>query len=193
LAVERGFAKDANVVTVTPVNSMVNVTWFLGSRATNERALNTLAKTMSIPNLGAWTGVTATVAADPNRAAGVALVPRAAANAWATNSSMSKMDVKQYLWDNSKLPWDEVSAMGLDASLESMGFKIPSDEDLHLTLKPEQITIVIAGGDRSGNGYWMAPGESRHVMVSKAIKLPAKWNDLIEKNQEELGALPTTR
>ncbi len=193
LAVDRGFAKDANVVTVSPVNSMVNVTWFLGSRATNERALNTLAKTMSIPNLSAWSGVTETIAADPNRAAGVALVPRAAANAWATNSSMSKLDVKSYLWDNSKLPWAEVSAMGLDASLESQGFAITPDEDLHLTLKPEQITLVIAGGDRSGNGYWMAAGESGHLMVSKAVKLPAKWDTVLEQSIPDLGAAPTTR
>ncbi len=193
LAVDRGFPKDANVVTVTPVNSMVNVTWFLGSRATNERALNTLAKAMSIPNLSAWSGVTQAIAADPNRAAGVALIPRAAANTWATNSSMSKLDVKKYLWDQSRLPWDEVSAMGLDASLESQGYAIAPDEDLHLTQKPEQITIVVAGGDRSGNGYWMAPGEGGHIMVSKAIKLPAKWEALLDQTITDLGPAPTTR
>jgi hypothetical protein len=137
LAVDRGFAKDANVVTVTPVNSMVNVTWYLGSPATNARAMMTLAKAMSIPNLSAWSGITETVAADPNRAAGIAFIPRAAANAFATNSSLSKLDVKQFLWENSKLAWDEVSGMGIDASLESQGFAIPDGEDL-----PDRKSVV---------------------------------------------------
>jgi hypothetical protein len=193
LAVERGFAKDANVVTVSPVNSMVNVTWYLGSRATNERAMMTLSKAMSIPNLSAWSGISGTVTADPNRAAGIALLPRAAANAFATNSSLSKLDVKKFLWENSKLPWDQVSAMGIDASLASQGFDIPDGEDLPLTAKPEQLTIVVAGGDRSGNGYWMAPGESGHLMVSKAIKLPAKWQDLVDQSIPDLGPMPSTR
>jgi hypothetical protein len=31
-----------------------------------------------------------------------------------------------------------------------------SDEDLHLTQKPEQITLVVAGGDRLGSECWIA-------------------------------------
>jgi hypothetical protein len=191
LAVDRGFAKDANVVTATPVNSMVNVSWFIGTKETNDHALATLAGQMASPNLNAWSGVTETLAASPNRAAGVALIPRAAAGVFASSSGYSKADIKTFLWNKSKLPWSEVVASGLDASLASLGVTIPDGQDLPLTAKPEQITVVVAGGDRSGNGYWMAPGDSNHTMVSKEIKLPANWDALIKQNETDLGAAPS--
>ncbi len=193
LAEERGFKREQNAVTAAAVSSAVNVPWNIGSPNTNDRALFTLARNMAAPNLNAWSGITATVASDVNRSAGVALIPRAAAGAFATTSGYSKADVKSFLWNNSKVPWDDIVRLGFDSTLESMGVTVGEGQDLPLTLKPEQITIVVAGGDRSNNGYWMAAGESNHLMVSREIKLPAKWDDLLQQNIADLGRLPSNR
>lgn len=75
------------------------------------------------------------------------------------NLGMSKDDVKQYIWDRT-----------------------------YMTAFPEQLCIVCAGGRQSGHTYFMRSGMGDEV-VSRAIQLPANWNDLLNQAETDLGPL----
>jgi len=59
----------------------------------------------------------------------------------------------------------------------------------YLTAKPEQITLIIAGGAQSAHAYWMESGKTTTI-VSAPVKLPAKWSDLIKASEADLGPVP---
>ncbi len=189
LGVEWGFSKDANVVTVTPVNSMVNVVWFFGTKEENLGALNMLAMHMGYPDLNKWQ-----LAYDPWKSkfppAGIAMIPRGFAQSLASVSGYSKADIKTFLWKNSQTPWDVVVSTGAGVVNITKGGH-PEGQPVPLTPKPEQITLVVAGGAQSGHGYWMSPAMFGWP-ASREITLPAKakWDALLKQAEADLGPLP---
>lgn len=151
LAIDRGFAKGANVVTVTPVSGMTNVsttqTW--GTKESNDATLNIIAKYMNSPNQNVWTATgDPSLWTSPNRSAGIVLIARDFAASLASVSGYSKMDVRTFLWNNSKLPWSDAVATGLSESSAALG--LPKGQDMPLTSNPKQITFVVTGGTKVG-------------------------------------------
>lgn len=189
LAEERGFKREQNVVTATPISSMTNILWGFGTKETNNQALMMMAKIMGTPNRNAWIA-TPEVFASPNHSTGIALIPRGTAAALAEASGYSKLDVKTFLWQNSKLPWATAVATGLSNNAKNYG--LPEGQDIPITPKPDQITIVIAGGDQSGHGYWMQEGHSNYTVTSQEVKLPKNWNALLKQAETDLGPLPAS-
>jgi hypothetical protein len=187
LAEERGFTSTQNVVTATPVSSMTNILWGFGTKATNDQALMMLAKVMGTPNRNAWIA-TPDVFNSPDHSTGIAFIPRGTAASLADVSGYSKMDVKTFLWNNSKLPWATAVATGLTGNVKAYG--LPEGQDIPITPKPAQITVVIAGGDQSGHGYWMQEGHSNYTNVSKEIQLPKNWDALLAQAVTDMGPIP---
>jgi len=152
LHVERGFAAQSSVVTVSPVLSAVNVSGG-GTASTMDEAERTLYRLTTmmqnpIPNYFQ----------DNFRegAAGIVLMTGYAARGLAA-LGWSKRAVQQYLWENSKIPWSVVtralSANRIERAIEATGLKY--DEPWPITSRPENIMIVVAGGEQSGHCYWM--------------------------------------
>jgi len=185
LSVERGFSKDANVITATVVSSMTNILWFFGTKEQNDSVLTLLAKVMGAPNLNRY-GATWE---DPDVGTGLALIPRGVAASLAEVSGYSKADVKTFLWNNSKAPWDDFVATGMEAWAKTFPTKFPEGQAVPLTPKPEMIRLVVAGGAQSGHGYWMECGNIR-LTISAEIKVPANWDELLKQAEEDLGPLP---
>lgn len=186
LAVDRGFKKEQNVVTATPVSSEVNILWGFGTKEGNDQTLLRTALIMAAPNRNlqiAWGNKD-----NPNIATGVVLFPRGFVASLAEVSVYSKMDVKTFLWNNSKTPWSEIVALGATSWAERAG--TPEGQDIPITPKPEQIMLVVGGGDQSGHGYWMQTGHSNYTNVSKEIQLPKNWDALLQQAVTDLGPLP---
>lgn len=59
-----------------------------------------------------------------------------------------------------------------------------------ISIKPEQLMIVVAGGKQSGHGYWLRMGCCPTQPISMEIELPKNWDELIAKSIEDLGPLP---
>lgn len=191
LAVERGFATTDDVVTVTPVGSMENMSSLkYGTKELNEIQLYRYGKYMSgTPDLNSFGSSTAKVWNSPDVATGVALVPRGFAEALASVSGYSKLDVKTALWNQSKLPWD----VAVKANLADEAVKVhqlTAGKDIPLTPNPKGIMIVVAGGEQSGHGYWMKVGHSNYTTVSKKVQLPKAWNALLKQAETDLGPIP---
>jgi hypothetical protein len=187
LAVDRGFKKEQNVVTATPVSSETNILWGFGTKETNDQALMMLAKTMGTPNRNSWIA-SAEVFTSTNHSTGIAFIPRGTAAALKDVSGYSKMDVKTFLWKNSMLPWATAVATGLTGNVKNYG--LTEGQDIPITPKPDQITVVVAGGDQSGHGYWMQEGHSNYTVVSTEIQLPKNWDALLKQAVTDLGPLP---
>ncbi len=59
-----------------------------------------------------------------------------------------------------------------------------------ISMSPKGIRIVVAGGLQSGHMMWMQVGCCPDTLTSAEIKLPANWDELLEKAEEDLGPLP---
>ena len=101
--------------------------------------------------------------------------------------------MKAYLWEKSKIP--EFPAIRKDLatyvkegklSQECVQFPMP------FAVSPENIMIVVAGGDQAGHGYWMQVGYGGKPLTAK-IELPPNWEELLEKAERDLGPLPYAR
>jgi hypothetical protein len=188
LAVDRGFTNDQNIVTGTTVGSMCNCAWEFGSKETNDQSLMRFAGIIGAPNVNRWGHPERFTLDNPDLCSGVVLLPRSFASSMASTSGYSKTDVKKYIWDNTKMPWSQVVATGQKATVEKLKL-YSAGQDIPITPKADQITIVIAGGDQSGHGYWMQPTTFGN-MVSEEIELPKKWDDLLKQAETDLGPLP---
>jgi len=192
LAVDRGFAKTDNVVTVNSVSGMNNSTMGAtipyGTKPRNDQILLMVGKFMSMPYPNTWSSPSTW--ADPNRTAGMVLLPRGFADSLVTVNGYSKMDVKTYLWNKSKLPWSVAVETGQDTYAGQLAaLKLPTGQDVPLTSKPEQLTVVVAGGDQSGHNYWMQPSNTS-IMLSTKTQLPKNWDALLKQAETDLGPAP---
>ena len=60
---------------------------------------------------------------------------------------------------------------------------------LPIAMGPENIMIVVAGGEQSGHAYLMQVSLSGEV-ASKEIMIPGNWDKLLDEAEEDLGPLP---
>jgi hypothetical protein len=182
LSVEQGYKKDQNVVTLMAVSGATNVTIMAGTATAADAAaqgyLNRMAEFMHAPNGNVAWGSGDT---NPDFTPGLVLIPRT----WAQeliNLGWSKLKIKTFLWQNSKLSWEEMTRFMLKP-------RAGEGQAGYITAKPEQIRIVVAGGAQSAHAYWMEIGKST-TMLSVETKLPANWNDLIKASESDLGPIP---
>jgi hypothetical protein len=115
---------------------------------------------------------------------------------------MSKADVKKFLWDHARIPVDvyaKARAVWPEVVLEPEEIAAMLKENPELTKegpwpitgKPENITIVVAGGEQSQHAYWI-PSKATYKYTATEIKLPAKakWDALLKQAEAELGPIP---
>jgi hypothetical protein len=96
---------------------------------------------------------------DPDVKAGLLLIPRGFAASLHDELGYSRDDLRQYLWEGTQM-----------------------------TANPSQLTVVVAGGKQSGHACWL-PESHLINKITKAIKLPAKWNELLKEAEEDLGPI----
>lgn len=191
LAVDWGFPKGVNVVTVTPVNSNQNILIRFGTKETNDQTLVNIAKVMVSPALNLVNGPTLPAVRDANNrnlSTGVVLIARGYAVSLAEVSGYSKEKVRNFLWDHAKIPWSEAVAMGWSDRLAAA---IPKGQDIPVTPVPRQIRLVVAGGDQSGHTYWMSGSSAYGSVIKEVRKLPANWDALLKQAEADLGPAPT--
>lgn len=190
LSVQRGFASGKNVVTVIPVGSATNVMLTFSdspkAKDTQTQYLHRMAGFMRAPNINVFGDV---MREGPNFPSGVVLIARGWANDL-SKAGYSEDKVKQFLWENSKIPWSDIVAAGMATKAKVNHWVSREGEAIPLVPKPEQITIVVAGGDQSGHAYWMQVGSTQYRMLSKEIKLPAKWQALLNQAETDFGPAP---
>ena len=180
--VEQGFPQGSNVVTIYPVASTTNIIGSeVGDKESGLECLKIAAGVMGIPNGNYWL-----TAYNPEGAAGILLMARGTAQAL-SKLGWAKQEVKSYLWENSKVPASKV-ARRVKEIMSRNG--IIKQDPIPISMSPKGIKIVVAGGLQSGHMMWLQVGHGPEQLTSTEMKLPANWDELLRKAEEDLGPLP---
>ncbi|PON16083.1 hypothetical protein C2W62_20370 [Candidatus Entotheonella serta] len=102
----------------------------------------------------------------------------------------NKASIKQFLWEQSRIPQTQVRETGLRQWIEAAPHpETVASADLEpwpITRTPEQIILCVAGGHHPTHNFWMqamAPS-----VACREITLPTVWNQLIAEAEASLGA-----
>jgi len=181
LSVKRGFAKGSNAITVLPVMGASNVQLHSGfGPSTAELEKQFLYR---IAGSIAWIGaIDGGLEKLPGNSSGIALLGRNMAYMLA-QQGWTREKVQTFLDENSTAlcTWDMLVRTGrVDPA------KGPQPPRI---LAPA--LLAIAGGDQSGQAYWMPSGRTQNPWQAE-IKLPAKakWDALLKAAEADLGPLP---
>jgi len=182
-----GYPRGTNTVAMFAANSSINVGGG-GAALTEDKALSVLhrfAGFMRAPNSNYYSG------GDQKFYDGcpcIVFFARGTAKGIDEVLGLSKEETKAWLWENGKIPYDTAVGSGFGGRYETFG--IPEGEPLPIVSKPENIMVVVAGGEQSGHSYFMAVGLGPTEVTSAEIELPANWDELLEEAEEDMGPVP---
>ncbi|MEQ8193696.1 MAG: hypothetical protein RIB59_04325, partial [Rhodospirillales bacterium] len=101
----------------------------------------------------------------------------------------SKEKIKNHLWEHSAIPQADVIRTGLrqwiEADTHPDTVKTASLDPWPICRKPENLILLVAGGDHPTHNFWFQ-GNSRRV-VGRQIELPKSWHDLLAEADRDLG------
>ena len=163
LHVELGYGKEVNTVTVMRAESIVNVTGGLAELAS---VMGSLTSAFSVRH-----GGKVAVIVSPYVASDLA------AKGW------TKKDVKRYLYENGRIPvsqfkksWGHLTS-GMPESVRAF----EKEGAVPIVRSPDDITVIIAGGDLSIPQHVYFPTWGGPFRMTKEVKLPAQWQNLVHR------------
>jgi hypothetical protein len=185
-AAERhGFAAGANSVSLMFANGMTNIRRRGAKKETPEEdtvnGLWRIADFMRTPNLAGLNGW-------EQGTPGMLLIPRVVAQTMA-GLGWSKAKIRDFLWENSKIPMAQMKRAGGPAWIEidanpvtraSLGL-----DPWPITMKPDNIVLIVAGGSHPTNSYWLQ-GYSPRV-IGREIRVPESFDALLRQADRDLG------
>ncbi len=178
LHVELGY--DRNSSTVTVVHAAAFHTILAGVYPAN-RLLANFGNIMGVTgplSRTCWWGVDLTFIMNPLNAATRA------------SEGYSKEAVKVQLMKNARIPFSEYKHShyipGLLLDTIPWFAKATEDTMIPLLDKPEQLSIVVASGQNYGHSMFLPAWGPYRSRVTKEIRLPANWGELMEKARKEL-------
>jgi hypothetical protein len=167
------------------VGSMVNIT--TPSEGTEQQYVNIYARNLGILNLQYSFG--------SSGVAGVLLLPRTRAQGVADTLGWSKEKLKNFLWENSKIPYSWIESsfpewrLKRDIEAAKPFSPLIKGQPWPITGSPENILVVVAGGLQGGHAYYLM-GCFIEPPMTKEIKLPKNWGALLKQAEKDLGPLP---
>lgn len=185
-ATERhGFAPGANSVSLVFANGMTNIRRRGAKKETPEEdtvnGLWRIADFMRTPNL---TGLNGWEQGTP----GILLIPRVVAHTMA-GLGWSKAKIREFLWENSKIPMAQMKRAGGPAWIEIDANPVTRAslklDPWPITMKPDNIVLIVAGGSHPTNSYWLQ-GYSPHV-IGREIRVPESFDALLKQADRDLG------
>lgn len=121
---------------------------------------------------------------------GALLIPRVVARQLTEQGWTDKAAVRQYLWENSRIPQDEITRSGMRQWIEQEGN--PATE-ASLTMdpwplcqSPDQFLIAVAGGEHPTHNFWMQGWGPK--VAGRRIESPSRWAQLLADAEIELGS-----
>ena len=145
------------------------------------RGMRRMAAYLRSPNLGCLMGYR-------HGTPGILMLSPVVANAMAA-IGWTKQSIREFLWEHSKIPADELHRDGIDSWIEADRDPLVR-ESLNLpywphSAHPDNLTLLVAGGGHPTNSYWME-GYTPHV-VGRKIETPANFAALLEQASHDIG------
>jgi hypothetical protein len=185
LCVEQGFQSGKNIVTAYAVSSTTNIPGGeVGDETSALATLNRAAGVIGTPNGNYWV-----YPYNPEGAAGIFLMARGTARGL-SRVGWTKEEVKRYLWENSKVP---SSRLGPFFPTWWIPREQIMQDPMPVSVSPDGIRIVVAGGDQSGHMMWLQVGCCPQQLSSVEIRLPNSWEELLRRAEADMGPIPAMR
>ena len=185
-ATERhGYDRGTNSVSVVFASGVTNVRRRSARKETAEedvlQGLWRMADYMRTPNLGGLMGY-------EKGTPGIMIVPRVVAQMMA-EQGWNKTKLREFLWQNSRIPLEHLRRAGALSWFEIDSNPITRDsvaqDPWPVSLKPENIVFIVAGGSHPTHAYWMqGTGVNVHGRV---IRVPETFDRLLAEADRDLG------
>lgn len=119
---------------------------------------------------------------------GVLVISRTIAQGYAT-LGWTKQSMREFIWKHARIPVADLEKTGMFPWMERALLRPPFEDPWPITSKAENIAIVVAGGTHPTHALWMQSSLTPR-MTNAEIKLPKRWNALVEQGNLALGYDP---
>ena len=189
-AVERhGFARGANCVSLTYANGAANIFRRGAKKETREedvlQGLHRIAAYMRVPDMHYLYGYA-------EGTPGIVVISKVVAADLAA-LGWTKQTIREFLFEHSKLPLDEMRKAGGIAWMEIASTAVARAsmqlDPWPIAAKAPNIGLVVAGGGHSSHALWLqayCPG-----VIGRAINLPAAFDQLVAEAESVRSAAGT--
>lgn len=152
----------------TPAEDAVNGLW-------------RMADYMRTPNIGALEGY-------EHGTPGIMMIPPAIAKSMA-EVGWTKASIREFQWERSKIPMAQLERAGVPGWIEldtnpltraSMNL-----DPWPITVKPENIVLVVAGGHHPTHSHWLQSFSPR--VTGRVVRIPACFEQLLAEADRDLG------
>ena len=180
-----GYDRGTNSVSLVFATGVTNVRRRSAKKETPEediqQGLWRMADYMRTPNLGGLMGW-------EEGTPGIMIVPRVVAQMMA-EQGWTQQKLKQFLYDNSKIPVEQLRRGGAISWFEIDSNPLTRDsikqDPWPVTSRPENIVFVVAGGSHPTHAYWLQ-GTGPHVH-GRVIRTPETFDRLLAEADRDLG------
>ena len=186
-ATERhGYAPGSNSVSVVFASGVTNVRRRGAKKESPQEDVQNglwrMADFMRTPNLAVLAGY-------ESGTPGIMMISPVVAKMMA-DLGWTKPAIRQFLWDNSRIPMDQMRRAGAPAWIEIDSNPVTrASIDLDpwpICLKPDNIVLVVAGGAHPTHSYWLqahSPG-----VVGRPVRVPETFDRLLADARRALQA-----
>jgi len=185
-ATERhGYAPGTNSVSLVFASGVSNVQRRGAKKETPEEdVLNgmwRMADYMRTPNIAALQGY-------EQGTPGIMMISPVVAKMMA-EQGWTQASIRQFLWENSKIPRAQLQRAGAPAWLEIDANPVTREsiklEPWPIALKPGNIVIVVAGGDHPTHYHWLQAHSPR--VTGRVVRVPESFDRLLADADRDLG------
>mgnify|MGYP001601550361 FL=1 len=185
-ATERhGYAPGTNSVSLVFASGVTNVQRRGAKKETPEEdVLNgmwRMADFMRTPNIAALQGY-------EKGTPGIMLISPVVAKMMA-EQGWTQASIRQFLWENSKIPLPQLQRAGAPAWLEIDANPVTRAsiklDPWPIALKPENIVLVVAGGDHPTHYHWLQAHSPR--VTGRVVRVPESFDRLLADADSDLG------
>ena len=180
-----GFEPGTNSVSLVFGTGVTNVRRRSARKETPEedvlQGLWRMADYMRTPNIGGLMGY-------EKGTPGIMVVPRVVARMMA-DQGWTKPKLRQFLWDNSKIPLEQLKRGGVLSWFEIDSNPITREsvkqDPWPVSLKPDNIVFVVAGGSHPTHAYWLQG--TGPLVLGRMIRVPETFDRLLVQADRDLG------
>jgi hypothetical protein len=185
-ATERhGFERDSNSISLVFASGATNVRRRGAKKESPEEDVQNglwrMADFMRAPNLAVLAGY-------EKGTPGVMMISPVVAKMMA-ELGWTQSSIRQFLWENSKIPMEQMRRAGAPAWIEIDANPVTRDsiklDPWPICLKPDNIVLVVAGGSHPTHSYWLQAHSP--AVVGRTVRLPETFDRLLAAAERDLG------
>ena len=180
-----GFTPGTNSVSLVFASGVTNVRRRGAKKETPEEDVQNgmwrMADFMRTPNLAALAGY-------EKGTPGIMMISPVVAKMMA-EQGWTQSSIRQFLWENSKIPLAQLKRAGAPAWIEIDSNPVTREsiklDPWPIALIPENIVLVVAGGDHPTHYHWLQAHSPR--VIGRIMRVPESFEQLLVDADRDLG------